>query len=94
MLAARRLLGSGVGEFHGYGISKELAGGSEQRPTIGYGTLYRALARLERAGYLESRWEASAPEGRPRRRLYSLTAAGAQATLTVFAGQEPALARA
>lgn len=42
------------------------------------GTVYPALARLERAGWLESRWEDVNPkdEGRPRRRLYNLTPIG------------------
>ena len=45
-----------------------------------HGTLYKALARLEEFGLLASCWEdAAAPEGRPRRRLYELTGAGAQA---------------
>lgn len=93
MLAAMDLLRAGVREFHGYGISKELAGGPRQRATIGYGTLYRALARLETAGYLVSRWESPAPEGKPRRRLYALTSSGADASLTVFSTLQPALAR-
>ena len=42
------------------------------------GTIYLALARLEKAGWVESRWEEVDPsaEGRPRRRLYRLTAVG------------------
>lgn len=42
------------------------------------GTLYPALFRLERASWLVSKWEDGVPEelGRPRRRLYSLTADG------------------
>jgi DNA-binding PadR family transcriptional regulator len=43
------------------------------------GTVYPALRRLERAGLLRSRWEAASTaldDGRPRRRLYQLTAAG------------------
>ena len=49
------------------------------RRLTAYGTLYKALERLERAGYLESRWEdphAAAAEGRPRRRFYQVTLAG------------------
>ncbi|GAA4954867.1 DNA-binding PadR family transcriptional regulator [Nonomuraea thailandensis] len=45
------------------------------------GTLYPILARLERAGWVESRWEdptAHVAEGRPRRRYYRVTADGAQ----------------
>ena len=42
------------------------------------GTIYPALARLEQAGWLESRWEEIDPstEKRPRRRLYTLTPRG------------------
>jgi PadR family transcriptional regulator PadR len=41
------------------------------------GTLYPLVARLERAGWLESEWEPPAEEGRPRRRYYRLTREGA-----------------
>ena len=42
------------------------------------GTLYPILMRLEKAGWLESQWEELEPSqaGRPRKRLYRLTAAG------------------
>jgi DNA-binding PadR family transcriptional regulator len=42
------------------------------------GTLYPILLRLEEAGWLHSQWEQgdAAVLGRPRRRLYKLTAAG------------------
>ena len=41
---------------------------------------YPILFRLERAGWLESRWEDGDPKalGRPRRRLYQVTALGAR----------------
>src|SRR4051794_4287945 len=43
------------------------------------GTLYPILVRLERAGWVVSRWEENDPsaEGRPNRRYYRLTADGA-----------------
>ena len=46
------------------------------------GTAYPALRRLERAGLLKSGWEEADEAhaaGRPRRRIYSLTRAGADA---------------
>jgi DNA-binding PadR family transcriptional regulator len=52
---------------------------SGHRLLTAYGTLYRALGRLEAMGLLTSRWEdpnIPARENRPRRRLYTLTAAG------------------
>lgn len=43
------------------------------------GTVHPILARLEVAGWVTSRWEDADPvaEGRPRRRYYRLTDAGA-----------------
>lgn len=45
------------------------------------GTIYPILDRLLKAGWLDRRWEDIDPvtEGRPRRRLYRLTATGAAA---------------
>ena len=46
------------------------------------GTVYPALARLERDGYLRSSWEDEATahrDGRPARRYYRLTAPGVRA---------------
>jgi DNA-binding PadR family transcriptional regulator len=69
----------GVEEFHGYEIAKWLGDETDSRLLTAYGTLYRALARLEKMGLLRSRWEdpeIPARENRPGRRLYTLTAAG------------------
>ncbi|MFI1988454.1 PadR family transcriptional regulator [Actinoplanes sp. NPDC020271] len=45
------------------------------------GTLYPILARLERAGWIEARWERLDPAvaGRPARKYYRLTPDGAEA---------------
>ena len=50
------------------------------------GTLYPTLLRLERAGWLESHWEAAEPHelGRPRRRYYKLSALGARNARAAF----------
>ncbi len=50
-----------------------------KRSGIAPGTIYPLLARLVKAGWLERTWESIDPvvEGRPRRRLYCLTALGA-----------------
>jgi PadR family transcriptional regulator PadR len=79
--SAAELRGQGVEEFHGYEIAKRLGdeGDRDRRQLTAYGTLYRALGRLEQMGLLSSRWEdpeIPARENRPGRRLYSLTAAG------------------
>jgi PadR family transcriptional regulator PadR len=80
--AAADLRRSGTEEFHGYLIAKAIKEHGESRLLTAYGTLYRALGRLEQMGLLTSRWEdahAAAEENRPRRRFYSLTAAGDEA---------------
>ena len=80
--AAAALRRRGVEEFHGYELAKRLAAESDRRLLTAYGTLYRALARLETMGMLQSRQEnprIAARENRPGRRLYVLTAAGERA---------------
>ena len=80
--AAAALLRRGIREFHGYELAKQLADDSERRLLTAYGTLYRALGRLEKMGMLQSRWEdpeIPARENRPGRRLYTVTAAGESA---------------
>lgn len=82
--AAVGLASRGIDEFHGYDLAKQVAGDSDRRLLTAYGTLYRALGRLEEMGFVESRWEdpeISARENRPRRRLYTLTALGGTAAL-------------
>jgi hypothetical protein len=77
--AAAELRGRGVEEFHGYELAKSLSDLAERRLLTAYGTLYRALGRLERMALLHSRREdphIAADENRPRRRLYTLTALG------------------
>jgi PadR family transcriptional regulator PadR len=59
----------------------EVSGAEIGRATgLATGTLYPILFRLEKAGWAESRWEAEEPQelGRPRRRLYLITGAGAR----------------
>ena len=80
--AALDLRERGEGEFHGYAVATQVAGASSARKLTAYGTLYRALGRLEKQGVLESHWENPATaeaESRPRRRLYSITGAGESA---------------
>ncbi len=77
--AAALLASRDTDEFHGYAIAKVLVDAADARSLTAYGTLYRALARLEKMGLVESRWEepsAAARESRPARRLYRLTTAG------------------
>jgi DNA-binding PadR family transcriptional regulator len=68
------------GEKHGYALVKDVAGfaGVELPP----GTLYEALARLERLGLIE------ALASEDRRRPYRLTGAGATALSEYLATQQ------
>lgn len=78
--AALDLRERGADTFHGYELAKTMRRVPGAPLMTAFGTLYRALARLEQMGFVESRWEDPAPDhNRPRRRLYTLTAAGATA---------------
>jgi PadR family transcriptional regulator, regulatory protein PadR len=77
--AALSLLRSGQATFHGFGLANAMREQSASRSLTAHGTLYKALGRLEEFGLLTSHWEdEAAAEGRPRRRLYELTAQGAR----------------
>jgi PadR family transcriptional regulator, regulatory protein PadR len=85
---ALSLLRSGQATFHGFGLARAMREQSASRSLTAHGTLYKALGRLEEFGLLASRWEeASAAEGRPRRRLYELTRQGAEAAERARAGK-------
>jgi PadR family transcriptional regulator, regulatory protein PadR len=87
-LSAAALLADGVDEFHGYELAKQLAASTDRQSLAAYGTLYRALGRLEAMGMLASRWESTAlarQENRPPRRLYSLTRNGRAAAREALA---------
>jgi len=95
-VAACDLRQQGTEEFHGYLIAKAIKEHADNRLLTAYGTLYRALGRLETMGLLVSHWEdamIAAGENRPRRRLYSLTPAGEEAVAEaarLAAGQQRA----
>ncbi len=81
LFAAIDLLNAGEKEFYGYQLARHLAAVADQRMLTAYGTLYRALGRLEAMGLLQSSWEdpqLAADENRPGRRFYALTDIGAE----------------
>lgn len=81
----------GEPEFHGYRAAQEIRDREQARLLTSHGTLYKALERLRKQGLLASHWEdpALAEEaGRPRRRLYTVTAAGAAAHEDALARQQ------
>ncbi len=49
------------------------------------GSVYPILERLERAGWVTSRWEENSARTGPRRRYYELTGSGAAAARTTIA---------
>jgi DNA-binding PadR family transcriptional regulator len=80
--AASSSSAAGGGWVHGFGLAKSMRDARGSGRLTAHGTLYKALARLADGGLLEDRWEPASialDEGRPRRRLYRITAAGAQA---------------
>lgn len=63
-----------LGPLHGHGIVKHIQQASDEVLLVDHGSLYPALRRLEKSGYLSSSWE-STPRGREMR-FYRLTAKG------------------
>ena len=63
-----------LGPMHGWGITERLQQGSRNILRVGQGSLYPALYRLERQGYVASSWDTS--ENNRRARYYELTPAG------------------
>src|SRR5947209_11202134 len=62
------------GPQHGHGIGQAIRGRSEDLINVEHGSLYPALHRLERQGWIASEWKAS--ETNRRAKYYRLTAAG------------------
>ena len=71
--------------IHGFALAQAIADENEARRLTATGSLYRVLHRLDDGGLIENWWEDpndAAVAGRPRRRLYRITAAGATALAT------------
>jgi transcriptional regulator len=62
------------GRRHGYGIGQAIRAGSGEVLQVETGSLYPALHRLERQGWVKSEWGQS--ENKQRAKFYGLTAAG------------------
>jgi PadR family transcriptional regulator, regulatory protein PadR len=71
MMVLRTLL---TGDAHGYAISKIIARTSENFWELEEGTLYPALYRLEKRGWISSYWGTT--ENNRKAKYYKLTAAG------------------
>jgi len=63
-----------TGELHGLGVSRRIEQMTDGTFRVQPGSLFPALHRLEEAGRLTSRWEAS--ENNRRAKFYALSKAG------------------
>jgi PadR family transcriptional regulator PadR len=72
MLVLKTLL---FGPAHGHQIAKHIQRSTEDALQVEHGSLYPALHRLERQGWIASKWEAAKDRNR-QYRFYRLTAAG------------------
>jgi PadR family transcriptional regulator, regulatory protein PadR len=62
------------GAQHGYGISQAIKAASRDTFKVETGSLYPALHRLEKSGWITAEWKTS--DNKQRARYYKLTAAG------------------
>ena len=62
------------GPSHGYGISQAINAASHDAFKVETGSLYPALHRLEKRGWIASQWKTS--DNKQRAKYYRLTAAG------------------
>jgi transcriptional regulator len=63
-----------IDDMHGWGIAQYIQRISRDALQLNQGSLYPALHRLERDGYIRAEWRAS--ENNRRAKYYRLTAAG------------------
>ena len=71
LLILRTLL---LGPAHGHQIAKYIQRSTDDVLQVEHGSLYPALHRMERKGWLASRWESG--EGKRELKYYRLTAQG------------------
>lgn len=63
-----------TGELHGLGVSRRVEQMTQGTFTVQPGSLFPALHRLEEAGWLTAKWDAS--ENNRKAKYYALTRAG------------------
>lgn len=73
MLILRTLV---LGRAHGHQIAKHIQQSTEDMLQIEHGSLYPALHRLEKKGWIEGKWETASKELKREFKYYRLTAAG------------------
>lgn len=79
-----------MGAMHGYSIARRIEQVSESVMRLSQGSIYPALMRLERQGWISTRWGVS--ETNRRVKFYSLTGAGAKQLHVEVANWEQATA--
>jgi PadR family transcriptional regulator, regulatory protein PadR len=62
------------GPQHGHGIGVAIRASSDEVLNVDHGSLYPALHRLERQGWIDAQWKLS--DNKQRAKYYRLTAAG------------------
>jgi transcriptional regulator len=62
------------GQQHGYGVARWIEASSDEVVQVEEGSLYPALYRMERRGWIEHEWGMS--ELKRRAKLYRITASG------------------
>jgi PadR family transcriptional regulator PadR len=72
MLVLRTLL---LGPLHGHAIAKHIERTSDEVLQIDHGSLYPALYRLQRQGWIAAKWEPM-PDRNRDAKYYRITAAG------------------
>src|SRR6266498_4814743 len=73
MLILRTLL---FGPAHGHQIAKHIQRTTEELLQVEHGSLYPALHRLERKGWIAAKWEPAGKDLKRESKYYRLTAAG------------------
>ncbi|MEO8126660.1 MAG: PadR family transcriptional regulator [Bryobacteraceae bacterium] len=68
------------GPQHGYGIATAIRNGSSEALSVETGSLYPALHRLEKKGWIQFEWKTS--EHNQRAKYYQITAAGKEQLAT------------
>src|SRR6516225_4620151 len=73
MLILRTLV---LGPAHGHEIAKHIQRTTDDVLQVEHGSLYPALHRLERRGWVASKWEPAGKDTKREFKYYRLTAAG------------------
>ena len=73
MLVLRTLL---IGSAHGHQIAKHIQRTTEEVLQVEHGSLYPALHRLERQGWIAAKWETASRDQKREFKYYRLTPAG------------------